>query len=376
MMNTEISALTMPKWGLAMTKAKVVGWLIGENQEVTPGTPVVDIETEKILSSLEATTSGVLRRKVAHEGDVVAVGNLLGIIASPTVSDSELDHFVADFQSHYIPENSGEQPADAMTESIDVGGHRICYVRRGDGAATAILLHGFGGDLNTWMFNHDSLASRYSVYALDLPGHGNSSKRVGARAFTELAEVLEGFMGCVGVGSAHVVGHSMGGAVAIEFALRHPERCRSLTLIASAALGPEIDGEYIQAFVSATRRNDLKPQMEKLFADPRLITRQLVEDTLKRKRLDGAESALRAIASQLWQHGGQYVILREQLAELKMPVLILWGSEDRILPPSHALNLPRGISAEIFEGYGHMLHIEAASRVNTAIASFWRSLEH
>ncbi len=375
MMNAEMSALTMPKWGLSMTKGKIVGWLVDENSEVTPGTPVVDIETEKILSSLEAAIGGVLRRKVAQEGDVVAVGNLLGVIASPSVSDSDLDRFVEDFHSHYTPDNSRDQPADAMTETIDVGGHRISYVRRGEGEVSAILLHGFGGDLNTWMFNHDALALRHSVYALDLPGHGNSSKQVGKRAFSELVETLNGFIERLGIESAHLVGHSMGGAVAIEFARCHPARCRSLTLIASAALGPEIDGEYIQAFVSATRRNDLKRQMEKLFADSRLITRQLVEDTLKRKRLDGAESALRAIASQLWQSGGAPVVLREQLAELKMPVLVLWGSEDRILPPSLALNLPRGISTEILAGYGHMLHMEAASRVNVTIASFWESSE-
>jgi pyruvate dehydrogenase E2 component (dihydrolipoamide acetyltransferase) len=196
---------------------------------------------------------------------------------------------------------------------------------------------------------------------------------VGDGTLEGFAKVLQGFLDSIGVSKAHLVGHSMGGAVAAMFALNHPQRCLSLTLIASAGLGPEIDGEYIRGFVSATRRNDLRPQLEKLFADSRLITRQLVDDTLKYKRLDGVESALRTIASQFCPADRQSVLLREQLIEWKMPVLVLWGLEDRILPSSHAMNLPNHIRTELLPGYGHMVHMEAASKVNTAIRSFWES---
>ena len=165
----------------------------------------------------------------------------------------------------------------------------------------------------------------------------------------------------------------MGGAVAAIFAQKHPERCLSLTLIASAGLGPEIDGEYIRGFVSATRRNEIRPQLEKLFANSRLITRQMVDDTLKYKRLDGVESALRTITAQFCPSDRQSVILREQISQLSMPVLVLWGSEDRILPVSHASNLPQHARTEILEGQGHMVHMEAASKVNSVVRSFWES---
>ncbi len=275
--------------------------------------------------------------------------------------------------SYSSPEEADEEVAGPVLETADVDGFRIRYLRRGEGAESTILIHGFGGDLNTWMFNHEALASGNSVYALDLPGHGSSSKQVRDGTLEGLAKVLEGFIDSIGVSKAHLAGHSMGGAVAAIFALNHPERCLSLTLIASAGLGPEIDGEYIRGFVSATRRNELKPQLEKLFADSRLITRQLVDDTLKYKRLDGVEPALRAIASQFCPSDRQSVILREQISQLKMPVLVLWGSEDRILPASHALNLPQHVRTEILPGHGHMVHMEAASKVNSAILSFWQS---
>jgi pyruvate dehydrogenase E2 component (dihydrolipoamide acetyltransferase) len=366
-----IQLLTMPKWGLSMTKGQIVEWLIEEGAEVRPGLELVEIETEKVLSPLEATTSGVLRRKVARAGDVVHVGGLLGVIADPSASDSQIDHDVKDFQARYVPEKADEEVAGPILETADIDGFRIRYLRRGEGAEPAILIHGFGGDLNTWMFNHESLAAEHSVFALDLPGHGSSSKQVGDGTLTGFAKVLEGFIDSIGANKVHLVGHSMGGAVASIFALNHPVRCLSLTLIASAGLGPEIDGEYIRGFVSAARRNELRPQLEKLFADSRLITRQLVDDTLKYKRLDGVESALRTIASQFCPSDRQSVILREQILQLRMPVLVLWGSEDRIIPASHALNLPKHLRMEVLSGYGHMVQMEAASKVSTLIRSFW-----
>jgi pyruvate dehydrogenase E2 component (dihydrolipoamide acetyltransferase) len=373
MSHADMYLLTLPKWGLSMTKGQVVGWLTEEGAEVRPGQELVEIETEKVLSAVEAITSGVLRRRVARAGDVVHVGGLLGVIATPSASDLQIDQYVADFQASYVPEKAEEEVAGPVLETVDVDGFRIRYLRRGEGAESTILIHGFGGDLNTWMFNHEALASGHSVYALDLPGHGSSSKQVGDGTMEGFAKVVEGFLDILGLTKAHLAGHSMGGAVAAIFAQRHPERCLSLTLIASAGLGPEIDREYIRGFVSATRRNEIRPQLEKLFANPRLITRQMVDDTLKYKRLDGVEPALRTITAQFCPSDRQSVILREQISQLSMPVLVLWGSEDRILPASQALNLPQHVRTEILQGQGHMVHMEAASKVNTVIRSFWES---
>ena len=373
MSHADMYLLTLPKWGLSMTKGQVVGWLTEEGAEVRPGQELVEIETEKVLSAVEAITSGVLRRRVARAGDVVHVGGLLGVIATPSASDLQIDQYVADFQASYVPEKAEEEVAGPVLETVDVDGFRIRYLRRGEGAESTILIHGFGGDLNTWMFNHEALASGHSVYALDLPGHGSSSKQVGDGTLEGFAKVVEGFLDILGLTKAHLAGHSMGGAIAAIFAQRHPERCLSLTLIASAGLGPEINGEYIRGFVSATRRNEIRPQLEKLFANPRLITRQMVDDTLKYKRLDGVEPALRTITAQFCPSDRQSVILREPISQLSMPILVLWGSEDRILPASHALNLPQHVRTEILQGQGHMVHMEAASKVNTAIRSFWES---
>ena len=139
------------------------------------------------------------------------------------------------------------------------------------------MIHGFGGDLSNWLFNHEELAQERTVYALDLPGHGGSSKQVGSGTSRRVYDLIGAVHGFVGLAKAHLVGHSMGGAVALEFALTHPDASPSLVLIASAGLGTEIDGEYINGFIAASRRKDLKPPHRKIvcrFQASRTATRR------------------------------------------------------------------------------------------------------
>ena len=370
MSTSPIHKLTMPKWGLSMTEGKVAAWLVEEGAGVSPGVEVVEIETEKIAGGLEVTESGVLRR-VAQVGETVPVAGLLGVIADAQVPAAEVETFVSEFQASFVPPEAGEETAGPAPETVDVEGRTLRYLRRGEGGDAAILIHGFGGDLNNWLFNHEALAGNRAVYALDLPGHGGSSKQVGEGTLGEFTKSLRGFMDAVGVEKAHLAGHSMGGAVALDFALAHPERALSLTLIASAGLGAEIDGNYIEGFITAGRRRDIKPHLEKLFADSGLVGRQLIDDILKYKRLDGVDSALRAIADQFFPQGKQAAVLGDRLGELSIPVQVIWGSEDRILPASHAEGLPANVKIQIISGSGHMVQMEAAAEVNRAIVDLW-----
>ena len=370
-MSAGIQKLTMPKRGLSMREGKVGDWLVEEGAEVQPGIEVVEIETEKIASALEAPQAGILRRKVAKPGQVVPVAGLVAVIAGASVPDSEIDAFIADFQASFVPEEAGEEIAGPRPETEEVHGQTVRYLRRGEGGEPAILIHGFGGDLNNWLFNHEPLSANRAVYALDLPGHGGSSKNVGDGILVEFARALGGFMDVVTAPKAHLVGHSMGGTIALEFALAHPDRALSLVLIASGGLGPEIDGDYIDGFLKAERRKDIKPHLEKLFANPSLVSRQLVDDILKYKRLDGVDLALRTIAAQFCPGGQQALVFRHRLGELSMPILVIWGGEDRIIPVSQAQGLPGNVRTEIITGSGHMVQMEASAKVNRLISSFW-----
>ena len=206
------------------------------------------------------------------------------------------------------PEEAEEEAAGPAPETLEANGKTLRYLRRGEGGVPAILIHGFGGDLNNWLFNHEALSVNRSVYALDLPGHGSSSKQIESGSLAEFTGTLVAFMDAIGEPKAHLVGHSMGGAVALDLALSHPGRALSLVLIAPTGLGPEINGDYIEGFITASRRRDIKPHLEKLFADPSAVSRQLIDDILKYKRIDGVHSALRTIAGALFPEGRQAVM--------------------------------------------------------------------
>jgi pyruvate dehydrogenase E2 component (dihydrolipoamide acetyltransferase) len=369
---TGLTKLGMPKWGLSMTEGTLVNWTVDEGAEVQQGDGLVEVETEKINGTVEATASGVLLRRVAADGETVPVGGLLGVIGEASTPQEEVDAFVEAFQATFVP---GEEEAEGgpSTETVEVGGRTLRYLRVGEGGEALILLHGFGGDLNNWLFNSQALGASRAVYALDLPGHGGTSKSVERGDLGEMAETLADFMDAVGVDGAHLVGHSMGGAVALSLALGQPDRVLSVTVIGSAGLGPEINEDYVQGFIAAKNRRELKPKIELLFAGGELVNRQMLDDVLKYKRLDGVDAALRAIADAQFPGGRQREVLAERLAESSVPLMAIWGRHDRIIPVSHAEALPAHARVEILEDQGHSPHMETAGEVNRLIEGFLSS---
>ena len=368
MADDRIRKLTMPKWGFSMTQGRVVEWLAAEGAEISRGDEVLEVETEKAVGVVESPVSGTLRRHVARSGQEIPVGGLLGVVAEPSVSDDEIDRFVESF----VPEETGDESDshEVAPEFAEVGGRRLRYLKQGDGGRPAVLVHGFAGNLNNWMFNQAALASDRAVYALDLPGHGLSSKDVGDGSLETFANVLREWLDTIGLQRVHLVGHSLGGGIVLAMALRYPDRLLSCTLIASTALGSEIDADYIDGVVTADRRKQLKPYLERLFADPSLVTRQLVDDVLKYKRVDGVREALRALADNFIAGGKQALVFRERLDEIQVPILVIWGDKDRVLPRSHADALPEQCTVEVLSDCGHMVQMEAPGEVNRLIACF------
>jgi pyruvate dehydrogenase E2 component (dihydrolipoamide acetyltransferase) len=370
MSDAAITAITMPKWGLSMIEGKVIEWLVEENSTLALGDEIMDIETEKIANTFEALDAGILRRRVAVADETLGVGALLGVLASADTSDEDIDAFIADFQANYVPpEPPEEDEAGANYEWLNLGDQKIRYLRMGDGAQNIVLIHGFGGDLDLWLFTQEPLAANASVYSLDLPGHGQSSKAVEDGSVAGLANVVAKFMDAVGISSAHLVGHSLGGAIALQTAVSHAGKVDALTLIGSAGIGEEINGDYISGFVAAESRREIKPLLKQLVGDPGLINRKMIDDILKFKRLDGVTEALTEISAGFLSGDKQTVDLRGELGGLSMPVNVIWGSEDRIIPASHANDLPGNVTVNVLEGFGHLVQLEAASDVNRLIQS-------
>src|SRR5688572_8995468 len=173
-----IQPITMPKWGLAMEEGLLARWAVDEGAEIAAGQEIMDIETTKIANVFESPVAGVLRRKVVGDGETVPVGALLGVVSEPGIPDGEVDAFIGRFLESFKPAERAE--AGPTAETIDVGGRKLRHLRLGPETGTPILLlHGYGADMSSWMFNQAALAEDRPVYALDLPGHGGSTKDVG-----------------------------------------------------------------------------------------------------------------------------------------------------------------------------------------------------
>ena len=137
-----------------------------------------------------------------------------------------------------------------------------------------------------------------------------------------------------------------------------------MSLIGSVGLGDDINHEYIYGFINAESRREIKPLLQQLVGDPKLINRNLIDDVLKSKRLDGVSEALRAIADSFIADGKQTESYREQLADLSIPIQVIWGSADKIIPADHSNGLPTSTNVHVLDGYGHLVQLEAASEVN------------
>lgn len=190
---TGITALVMPKWGLEMREGTIAGWLVDEGTRIAVGTPVLEVETDKISNAVEAPDAGLLRRKVARDGEVLPVKALLAVLAEPEVGDAEIDAFIAAYE---VPAAGDDEASEAAVfQWTPVDGIHVRHARRGPEAGVPVLfVHGFGGDLGNWLFNLDAVAQDLPVIALDLPGHGQSDVRLPGTSLAALAGFVARFL--------------------------------------------------------------------------------------------------------------------------------------------------------------------------------------
>jgi pyruvate dehydrogenase E2 component (dihydrolipoyllysine-residue acetyltransferase) len=362
----EIVPLVMPKWGLSMTEGKVVSWLVVEGDHIDVGTEVMEVETEKIDGNVEATDAGHLRRAVAEVGHSYPVKALLGVLADPSVPEADIDAFIA---SYVVPAAEDEAEGAEVYSYADVDGIRVRYARQGSGDRTAVLIHGFGGDLDNWLFNVGPITAVAEVVAIDLPGHGQSTVGLPGRSVEALSAFVLAVLDAIGLGRVGLVGHSLGGAIAAQLALDHPERVASLAVIAPAGFGPDINAEYLRGFVTARSKRDLKPVLAMLFADEALVSRSLVDGVLRYKRLDDVDDVLEELSASVFPDGRQATQLASRLGELQAPLLVIWGADDQVIAAEHATNAPEGATVVVLDGAGHMVQMEKAKEVNDLLVT-------
>jgi pimeloyl-ACP methyl ester carboxylesterase len=286
--------------------------------------------------------------------------------------------------SREAPRDAGELSYPARVANL--GGHDLSYVDTGQGPAI-LFIHGLLGSHDNWTHLVDRLDTEHRVVIPDLFGHGASAKPVGDYSLGSHAGILRDLLDRLGIGRVTLVGHSLGGGIAMQFCYLFPDRVEALVLVASGGLGRS---------VSPLLRSATLPGAE--------LVLPVLASTWVRERVESVGRAVRGLgwrpsadASAAWQGftslsdaesrraflattrgvidpGGQTVNARGQLSTAAdLRTLVVWGTRDRTIPVGHAHRAPEifpGAEVVLFEGSGHFPHLEQPDRFASVLERF------
>jgi pimeloyl-ACP methyl ester carboxylesterase len=226
-----------------------------------------------------------------------------------------------------------------------------------------LLIHGFGADRQSWLVNQQALAAAGRVFALDLPGHGESPP-LGSSCLDDLAGVVQNAIESAGLAPVHIVAHSLGGAVAIALAAARPDLVRSLALIAGGGLGRGVDESFLDAYPKASSVEEMEALLRRLVVRPRLISRPLAARALEHLGAPGVREGLIAVAGELRRIDPVIAPSFEAVARSSLPRIAIWGAADAIIPLDPARLERFGAESLILEDAAHLPHVESPRLVN------------
>jgi pimeloyl-ACP methyl ester carboxylesterase len=270
--------------------------------------------------------------------------------------------------------------------TVAVRGRQARYREQGKGTPV-VLIHGIGRSLEDWTEQFDLLPSTYRLISVDMAGYGESEPLREPYSLPTLARFVEDFLDAIGVAEpAHVVGNSLGGAVAMQLSVQAPQRVRTLVLVNSAGFGREVTvvlrilaiRPLARLLLRRPNAKAIRRTERAIFHDPALVTDERVETALRfAARPHGAAvllETLRALGGLRGVHPVWRRHLMEEVGAQGAPTLLLWGDRDRILPHSHLdaarRHLPHAES-HLFTDTGHMPQIERAEPFAELVAAFW-----
>jgi pimeloyl-ACP methyl ester carboxylesterase len=271
---------------------------------------------------------------------------------------------------------------------VSLHGHRVNFSIAGQGPAV-VLIHGVAGRASQWDQTVQLLAENHMVVAPDLLGHGDSAKPRGDYSLGAHASGIRDLLIGLGVERASVVGHSLGGGIAMQFAYQFPERCERLVLVSSGGLGEEVHpllraatlpgSEFVLPLLAHPRVVDIASVIPRALGRIGLRTRVDLEEMARGyQSLSNAEArsafihTLRAVIDPT----GQRIDASDRLyLASKMPSLIVWGRRDRIIPVQHAqpahAAMP-GSRLELFDDAGHFPHLDDPVKFSRTLEGFFQ----
>jgi len=273
--------------------------------------------------------------------------------------------------------------------AITVDGDRVAYRVAGKGPVL-LLVHGMAGSSVTWKHVMPALAKRFTVVAPDLLGHGESDKPRAEYSLGAHTDTLRDLLDALGRRRATVVGQSLGGGIAMQFAYQFPERCERLVLVNSGGLGREVNlilrgltlpgAESLFPLVCTPRLRDAGNLAATWLARGGIrstpATQEIWRSYASLADADSRRAFFRGLRDVIDLSGQAVSALRRLYRAARLPTLIVWGAQDRLIPVSHAIaahqRIP-GSRLEIFDGVGHYPHCEAPERFVAVLVDFIRS---
>ncbi len=274
--------------------------------------------------------------------------------------------------------------------TITLHGRPVSYVKAGSGPLL-LLIHGIAGSMENWQEVIEPLAQRHTVVAPSLPGHGRSAPGAGDYSLGAHASGLRDLLVALGYERATLVGHSLGGGIAMQFAYLFPEITERLVLVSSGGLGPEVSAVLraaalpgadlfitVTAALGTTVGSKVARGLSVFGLRPSPDVAEVARgyaSLVDRDRRVAFLATLRGVVGT----GGQRVSAEDRfyLAE-GTPVLIIWGARDPIIPVRHAEDAHAAIPGsrlEVFENVGHLPQLEAPGRFIAALEQFIRDTE-
>jgi pimeloyl-ACP methyl ester carboxylesterase len=275
--------------------------------------------------------------------------------------------------------------AEIRLRGGEVDGLSVHYVTEGRGPSVVLLLHGLGGFAESWRHNIGPLAERSTVYALDLPGFGASDKPRARYGLAFFARTVQGFLDTLGLNTVSLVGHSLGGAVAVTSALVYPARVERLALLGAVVPGFAYRLSWAYRLLATRGLGEglsllgctpvYRAALARCFHAP-------VPDEVdfllrwgfsRRTGFDARAAylgALRGVRDDFLARGSDY---RRALGGLDVPVLLVHGRQDPVVNAAHCADVADGIpraALRWLDACGHFPQIERAPMVNAWLAEF------
>jgi pimeloyl-ACP methyl ester carboxylesterase len=252
-------------------------------------------------------------------------------------------------------------------KTIKVDGLDVRYYTAGQGEPL-VVIHGGGGDARTWWNNIAELATRYTVYAPDLPGYGGSQPLDGQYYIPELSDFLDRFAATLGLEKFHLVGHSMGGGIALNYALKSPHKIKKLVLVSSLCLGREISFWVRLMSIPAFIRS-----LGVLTISILKAVKWFMEQLNPVEYVMPLSPASVTVGGNITTFKQQSLVLENRLSEINVPTLLVWGARDPVVPVRHAYKAVKVIPdcrIKVFEKRGHNVHRDELEQFSSTLSGF------